>query len=240
MLGTEVLFEYGLPWSDAVSARLHGFGGSDRLEAGPSFHHAPKSIAAVASAQASQQVVGGHIEASDGTQKKIKLAAIDSTGLQSHHCSSYYVKRRSREPNLWQTTTYQRFPKIGIICDTGTHMILEAHPSRGPCPDVAEFKRPLQRATQHVRIEVIVADAGYDSESNHQFAREELSVRSVIPANAGRPTKKPAKGKYRRQMQTSFDNKKYCQRWQCETVISMIKRRQAVATNGSILLEPVP
>ena len=33
-------------------------------------------------------------------------------------------------------------------------------------------------------------------------------------------------------MQKRFDKKKYGQRWQCETVISMIKRRQAVATSG--------
>ena len=167
-----------------------------------------------------------------GRKRTVHLAAIDSTGLQSHHCSSYYVKRRSREPNLWQTTTYKRFPKVGIICDTSNHMILEAHPSRGPCPDAAEFKTPLKRATQNVRIAVIVADAGYDSESNHCFARDELAVRSIIPANAGRPTQKPASGKYRRQMQTRFDKQKYGQRWQCETVISMIKRRQAVATKG--------
>ena len=142
------------------------------------------------------------------------------------------MKRRSREPDLWQTTTYRRFPKVGIVCDTETHLILEAHPSRGPCPDVAEFKLPLKRAARHVRIDTIVADAGYDSESNHRFARHELSVRTVIPANAGRPTKKPARGKYRRQMQRRFDKQKYGQRWQCETVISMIKRRQAVATKG--------
>ncbi len=111
-------------------------------------------------------------------------------------------------------------------------MILEAHPSRGPCPDVAEFKTPLKRAAQQVRIAVVVADAGYDSESNHEFARQELSVRAIIPPHAGRPTKKPASGKYRRQMQTRFDQPKYGQRWQCETVISMIKRRQSTFTRG--------
>ena len=167
-----------------------------------------------------------------GRRKTVKLAAIDSTGMQSHHCSSYYVKRRSREVNLWQTTTYKRFPKVGIVCDTSNHMILEAHPSRGPCPDVAEFKVPIQRAAERVKIAVIVGDAGYDSESNHQFGREELSIRTIIPANAGRPTKKLASGKYRRQMQLKFDKEKYGQRWQCETVMSMFKRRQAVATSG--------
>ena len=178
------------------------------------------------------QLIGTTLKLAMGRKKTVELAAIDSTGLQSHHCSSYYVKRRSRVKNLWQTTTYKRFPKVGIVCDVSNHMILEAQASRGPCPDVADFKKPLERATRLVRILDVVADAGYDSESNHRFAREQLSVRTIIPANAGRPTKKPASGKYRRQMQIQFDKKKYGQRWQCETVISMIKRRQATATSG--------
>ena len=178
------------------------------------------------------QLIGATLKLAMGRKKTVELAAIDSTGLQSHHCSSYYVKRRSRVKNLWQTTTYKRFPKVGIVCDVSNHMILEAQASRGPCPDVADFKKPLERATRLVRIRDVVADAGYDSESNHRFAREQLSVRTIIPANAGRPTKKPASGKYRRQMQIQFDKKKYGQRWQCESVISMIKRRQATATSG--------
>ena len=178
------------------------------------------------------QLIGTTLKLAMGRKKTVELAAIDSTGLQSHHCSSYYVKRRSRVKNLWQTTTYKRFPKVGIVCDVSNHMILEAQASRGPCPDVADFKKPLERATRLVRIRDVVADAGYDSESNHRFAREQLSVRTIIPANASRPTKKPASGKYRRQMQIQFDKKKYGQRWQCETVISMIKRRQATATSG--------
>ena len=60
-------------------------------------------------------------------------------------------------------------------------MILEAHPSRGPCSDVAKFKVPIKQATERVKIAVIVGDAGYDSESNHQFGREQLSVRNIIP-----------------------------------------------------------
>lgn len=178
------------------------------------------------------QLVGSTLKLAMGRKKTVALAAIDSTGLQSHHCSSYYVKRRSRVQNIWQTTTYTRFPKVGIVCDISNHLILEAQASRGPCPDVADFKAPLERATRLVNIRNIVADAGYDSESNHAFAREELNVQSIIPANAGRPTKKPASGKYRRRMQIRFNKKKHGQRWQCETVISMIKRRQATATSG--------
>lgn len=60
-------------------------------------------------------------------RKRVKVVAIDSTSLESHHCSRYFVKRRSRVENLWQTTTYRRFPKLGLICDVSTHLILSIH-----------------------------------------------------------------------------------------------------------------
>ena len=58
-------------------------------------------------------------------------------------------------------------------------------------------------------LDCLAADAGYDSEANHRFAREECGVRTLIPAKHGRPTDKPARGRYRRLMQTRFDESKY-------------------------------
>jgi len=71
----------------------------------------------------------------------------------------------------------------------------------------------------------LLADAGYDSETNHQILRDELGIESIIPAKHGRPTTKLPKTKYRRQMKKNFDKKRYGQRWQVETVMSMIKRK---------------
>ncbi len=79
----------------------------------------------------------------------------------------------------------------------------------------------------------MVADAGYDSEANHRIARLDLRVRSVIPPRAGRPTKTPGtppppQQRFRRAMFHRFTHKLdralYGQRWQSETVNSMIKR----------------
>ena len=165
-------------------------------------------------------------------RRRVRLAAIDSTGFQSHHCSSYFVKRRSRVENLWQTTTYTRFPKLGILCDARTHMILAIHLARGPTPDVAQLKGPVEKARRVAVIDTLLADAGYDSESNHQYCREGLGIRTLIPPLHGRPTTKPARGRYRRLMQTRFDDTLYGQRWQAETAISMIKRRQSDSTSG--------
>jgi hypothetical protein len=93
-------------------------------------------------------------------KRRVRLAAIDSTGLESHHASRYFIRRRGRSSNLRQTMQYTRYPKHG------------------------------------------------------------------------RPSSKPAKDRYRRWMQTHFDHQRYGQRWQVETVVSMIKRRLGPVTSG--------
>ncbi len=160
---------------------------------------------------------------------RVPLAAVDSSGLESHHVSRYFVRRRSREPGLWQTTTYTRFPKIGVVCDCGNHIILSTLMARGPSPDVNQLERTLSPATRRVTITTLLADAGYESESNHVFCREHLGIESIIPTTErGRPRKdgqpRSTTGHYRRQMAARFDKAKYGQRWQVETVFSMIKR----------------
>ena len=74
----------------------------------------------------------------------------------------------------------------------------------------------------------VVADAGYDSEANHVIAWMDMGVRSVIPPRIGRPSKKPPAGYWRRERKRrskrKADQKDYGQRWQSETVNSMLKR----------------
>jgi transposase len=158
-------------------------------------------------------------------KKKVSLAAIDSTGLEAGHISAYFVRRRSRVPDLWQTTQYTRFPKLAVICDCRNHLILGALTTRGPSVDVNQFREIFQSVVRKISLRSILADAGYDSEANHRCAREEHQVTSIIPAKCGRPTRKKSTKKYRRLMQTRFPRKTYGQRWQVETVFSMIKRR---------------
>ena len=47
-------------------------------------------------------------------KKCVALGAIDSTGLESHHVSSYFVRRRTRDTKEYENTRYHRFPKVGI------------------------------------------------------------------------------------------------------------------------------
>jgi Transposase DDE domain len=161
--------------------------------------------------------------------KKIKLAAVDSTGLEARHISKYFVRRkRVKQLEIYENTYYSRWPKLGISCDCSNHMVLSAITVRGPGVDINQFERIVAPAAEKYNIDQILADAGYDSESNHRFARDRLNIKSIIPPKHGRPTliSKPLKGKYREMMRKKFDKKTYGQRWQVETVMSMIKRNQ--------------
>lgn len=107
------------------------------------------------------------------------------------------------------------------------HVVLACLVGAGPRPDTDRFV-PLLKATQRqVRVDAAVADAGYDSEPNHQYAREVAGVRSFMPAAIGRPTTKLPRGRYRRQMKQRLNKHYggYGQRWQVECTNAMIKRR---------------
>lgn len=157
-------------------------------------------------------------------QKRVYLSAIDGTGLESHHISSYFVKRRAKYQSAYQMTTYTRYPKAGIIADCKTHLILSGVPTRGPGPDIVHFQKAIIEAEKNASLHILVADAGYDSEKAHAFAREEHNIRTIIPPLIGRKTSKLPVGRYRRLMALRFNKKLYGQRWQIETVNSMLKR----------------
>jgi hypothetical protein len=167
-----------------------------------------------------------------GRKHRVPLAAIDSTGLESRHTSRYFIHRRSREPSLYQTMQYTRYPKLGLLVDCSNHAVLSYLTDQGPKPDIRDLEPTLANTTPRVRIEWLTGDAGYDSEGNHRICREEYGIRSLIPPTHGRPTDKPASGRYRRLMQTRFDKKRYGQRWQVETVVSMMKRRLGSSLSG--------
>ena len=167
-----------------------------------------------------------------GRRLRVPTAAIDSTGMECSSASAYFVRRRKKVGEAWKKVVYHRYPKLGVVSDINNHFIFAYEARRGPKPDVNEFKSLVGQALTRIRITTMLADAGYDSESNHSFARDEHGIRSVIPAKHGRPTTKPASGHYRRQMQVHFNRDAYRQRAQVETVMSMIKRRQGAHVRG--------
>lgn len=155
---------------------------------------------------------------------RVPLAAVDGTGMESRHVSRYYVKRRSKTGTGTQETTYSRYPKVVLVTDCRTHLVLSAIPGRGPASDLVLFKAALKEAAGRARIGTLLADADFDGEWVHEHVRS-YGIRTLIPPERGRPSEKPPAGKWRRRMKARLDKKKYGQRWQTETVNSMIKRR---------------
>ena len=158
-------------------------------------------------------------------RRRIKLAALDGTGFETRHIRAYFVKRRERacKPG-YQTTTYTRYPYAELVCDCRSHLVLTVLPARGPTSDDHFFQPALRETLDRISVATLLADAGFDSEAAHQFAREQCGVRAIIPPTRGRPGLKPPRGYWRSRMKRWFPKKQYGQRWQVETVNSMIKR----------------
>jgi len=157
---------------------------------------------------------------------RVRLAAMDTSGFESRHTSRYYAWRRKKvgKHGRKSAVSYRRYPKLGVVCDTASHFCLAARASQGPRPDFGDFRPLVVEAQARVGLRTIAADAGFDSEANHELARDELGIQSLIPAEHGRPSASEPRGRYRKQMKRHLHESHYGQRWQVETVYSMIKR----------------
>jgi hypothetical protein len=165
--------------------------------------------------------------------------------LESHHVSRHFEKRQRQTARQAQTknktrkqkqyaanrrraAVNKRLPKLSLAVQASSHLILAARATTGLGADHRHFVPLMLDASRRMSLEFALADAGYDSEDNHRLARDELGIRSLIPATCGRPGINGPTGHYRRLMRRRFkggsDKKYYGQRWQAETVNSMVKR----------------
>ena len=158
-------------------------------------------------------------------KRRVRLAAIDGTGLESRPVRRSDATRKA-DGNGGVDRTYAHYPKVVFVADCASHMILSAVPGRGPGTDLVQFGRAFAQAARRARIEVLLADADYDAEWLHVSVRSH-GIRTIIPPTRGRPSGKPPAGRWRRVMKQRFARLKptYGQRWQVETVNSMVKRR---------------
>jgi len=162
-------------------------------------------------------------------------AAVDATGLESRHTSRYFFKRAGRKH------TSRLWTKLTVAVDTRTHFITGAAVSTGPSNDSPQFPRVMAQASLVVTWDRVLADAAFDSEEHHRYARVDLGVRStVIPINPRGQGRKWPKTTYRRQMVKRFRKKPkgsrhrrvFGQRWQVESAFSRHKRRLGSALGG--------
>jgi hypothetical protein len=170
-----------------------------------------------------------------------KPLALDSSCYEVRHVSRYFEFRRGRGGGSHgRRRKLKALPRLGLGVACASHLILSARTGTGGGADYALFEPLLFDAWRRVpnRHFSVVADKGFDSEPNHQIAREDLGVRSIIPPRAAWKTGNTPLGHWRGQMsrllRTGFNRKRcgYTQRWQVETVNSMIKRNLGAALRG--------
>ena len=182
-----------------------------------------------------------------GLSRHTKPLAVDSTYFESRHVSRHYERRceqtrkrmKAKDAEKGRKTsrsdTVRSMPKLALGVATACHLALSAWAGTGMGADHPQFEPVVFDAWRRVpnRTFGVAADAGYDSEANHRLARHDMGLRSLIPPDHGRPPNDPSQppgGRWRRRMKNLLRTRRsrrrcgYTQRWQSETVNSMIKR----------------
>src|SRR5262249_49867143 len=154
-------------------------------------------------------------------------AAIAATGYEARHVSRYCVWRSGKRHRR------RSWPQLTAVLETGSHLLLSAHVSRGPSQDSPQFKPAARAAQARCPLDTLLGDSGYDAEHNHAYGRGRLKIRSTLfPLNRRNTGRRWPKTRYRRQMRRrvrrrarrSRYRRVYGQRWQVESGWSRNKR----------------
>ena len=166
---------------------------------------------------------------------------VDSTGFSSTSASTYYTRvlefRKSTLGGHRRGVQTRRFVKQSVAVETRKQLIVAVKFRVGPANDSPDFVRVLKKVCPaELPVKLVVADKGYDAESNHEYAQDVLGARTAIPVRAASRPKIKMSGKRRRRQRKEFDQKGYdSHRPKVETVFSVEKRKM-----GSHVLARVP
>ena len=117
------------------------------------------------------------------------------------------------------------------MADIDQQLLLAQRGRQAPWCDCRALPELVDAANRTVPLGVVLADAEFDTEQNHQHIRQRLGARSVIPAKRGRSSRVGIRG----QMRRHFPRRLYRQRAKIETVISSIKRKLSARAPGRTL-----
>ncbi len=162
------------------------------------------------------------------TQKAV--LAVDATGLAPGAISTFFINRKR---DRGQGLPWRYWLKWVVVVETKHQLLVAQIAKRGPYNDCALLRPLLDIAHQVMPASLVLADAEFDSERNHQHIREVHRMKSIIPAKRGKKTWK-LKG-VRAQMKSNFPSKKYSQRNLIETVFSAVKRKLSTRAPGRSL-----
>ena len=155
------------------------------------------------------------------------VAAVDATGLEARHVSTYFRWRRGSDAGRRPGQRQRAWPKLTCAWHVASHLILGAVTGTGPAQDSPDFTPALRQARRLLRLDTVLADAAYDAEHHHALCYEALGVRAVvIPLNPRGAGRRWPKTPYRRAARRrAFPHALYAQRWHAESGFSRHKRR---------------
>jgi hypothetical protein len=156
--------------------------------------------------------------------------AVDATGLAPGAISTFFVKRAK---DRGEGFTWRHWLKWTMAVDVDRQLIVAQTARRGPTNDCATLRPLIDAAHQRVPIALVLADAEFDSERNHQHIRQTLQAQSVIPAKRGGAHWR-IQG-VRAQMRQEFPAHLYRRRALIETIISAVKRKLSARAPGRSL-----
>src|SRR5258708_2129238 len=162
-------------------------------------------------------------------RRRAVSVAIDGTGLSYNSVSTFFIRRLEQHAD--RSARHRHWLKWVIVVDVQQQILLAQRAHQGPGSDVRSLPGLLDVAARGAPIRLVLADAEFDSEPNHQHIRQRLGAKSIIPAKRrGIP-----QGTIRNQMFRAFPEKPYRQRAKIETIFSAIKRKLSSRAPGRSL-----
>ena len=143
-------------------------------------------------------------------KKRCELAALDGTGLRGAPRQSLLRETTRQLQQILAKDDVRDVPQSGRVVRRGQSLDLgrrAATADRGLTSRT--FGGSLDDALSRKPITTLVADAGYDAEHVHEYAREECGVNTFIPPLIGRPTNKKPTGFWRRRMASRLHLSRY-------------------------------
>jgi Transposase DDE domain/Transposase domain (DUF772) len=108
--------------------------------------------------------------------------AVDATGLAPGAISTLFVKRAKEGGEGFR---WRHWLKWTMVMDVDRQLMLAQTARRRPTNDCATLRLLVDAAQHRMPIALVLADAKFDSERNHQHVRQTLQAQSVIPARRG-------------------------------------------------------
>jgi transposase len=145
--------------------------------------------------------------------------SIDSTGFSLDSSSYHYSSRiRRMEKN-------RSYVKTTLAIDTRTQCVAAAKIRLKRRHDTVDAVPILRKSRLVGRINIVIADRGYDSEELMQYIEHEIRATPIIALKHMKKPLKRTRGEIRKRLKKAFPQKEYGQRSKSETVNSTLKRR---------------